>query len=80
MGEHLPCKQGVKSSNLSVSIAKKTLCNMYLENRIQKTKNIFFEREIYLKLKYSTRDRKLCKEEYKKIRHPRKTNHIWKHM
>ena len=23
MGEHLPCKQGVKSSNLSVSIAGK---------------------------------------------------------
>ena len=23
MGEHLPCKQGVKSSNLSISIARK---------------------------------------------------------
>ena len=25
LGEHLPCKQGVKSSNLSVSITNKTL-------------------------------------------------------
>ena len=28
LGEHLPCKQGVKSSNLSISI-------LHLENRIQ---------------------------------------------
>ena len=28
LGEHLPCKQGVKSSNLSIS-------TLHLENRIQ---------------------------------------------
>ena len=40
LGEHLPCKQGVKSSNLSVSIESKDSCaktrktkeRMYLEN------------------------------------------------
>ena len=46
MGEHLPCKQGVKSSNLSISIevAKQLLKfevpmhdkRLYLENFIQK--------------------------------------------
>ena len=44
LGEHLPCKQGVKSSNLSISIrpevklqrkAGKRMVMMYLENRIQ---------------------------------------------
>ena len=43
MGEHLPCKQGVKSSNLSISIWLKKfnhLMNMYLENRIWKIQNI----------------------------------------
>ena len=38
MGEHLPCKQGVKSSNLSVSIAMNIInvhCRLYLENFIQ---------------------------------------------
>ena len=38
LGEHLPCKQGVKSSNLSISSCTKTeteLCaSTYLENRI----------------------------------------------
>ena len=39
MGEHLPCKQGVKSSNLSISIVKaKALTNMYLENCIPNEK------------------------------------------
>ena len=38
LGEHLPCKQGVKSSNLSVSIeyeATSSTQTVYLENRIQ---------------------------------------------
>ena len=38
MGEHLPCKQGVKSSNLSVSIVdviKLLQSTLYLENFIQ---------------------------------------------
>ena len=36
LGEHLPCKQGVKSSNLSVSTDEGTnqKKNPYLENRI----------------------------------------------
>ena len=34
LGEHLPCKQGVKSSNLSISTGSKEP-SMYLENRIQ---------------------------------------------
>ena len=38
MGEHLPCKQGVKSSNLSISICagrqKPERTATYLENRI----------------------------------------------
>ena len=38
LGEHLPCKQGVKSSNLSISIGgKKSPPHTYLENRILKT-------------------------------------------
>ena len=39
MGEHLPCKQGVKSSNLSVSIVdviKLLQSTLYLENCIQR--------------------------------------------
>ena len=38
LGEHLPCKQGVKSSNLSVSITvqgKRLHGGLYLENFIQ---------------------------------------------
>ena len=36
LGEHLPCKQGVKSSNLSVSIRDDKSRTLYLENFIQK--------------------------------------------
>ena len=38
LGEHLPCKQGVESSNLSVSIVdviKQLQSTVYLENFIQ---------------------------------------------
>ena len=38
LGEHLPCKQGVESSNLSVSIVdviKLLQSTLYLENFIQ---------------------------------------------
>ncbi len=34
MGEHLPCKQGVESSNLFISIGSKICRNLYLENCI----------------------------------------------
>ena len=41
LGEHLPCKQGVKSSNLSVSThLRKRGCALYLENRILKNLEI----------------------------------------
>ena len=36
LGEHLPCKQGVESSNLLVSIRQKYLASMYLENFTQR--------------------------------------------
>ena len=35
LGEHLPCKQGVESSNLFISIQYFRILNMYLENFIQ---------------------------------------------
>ena len=34
LGEHLPCKQGVKSSNLSISTWQKRLPKSHLENCI----------------------------------------------
>ena len=42
LGEHLPCKQGVKSSNLSISINIYFLYifTLNLENRIQKNLKI----------------------------------------
>ena len=43
MGEHLPCKQGVMSSNLTISIAEsKSLRHTYLENRILNQERIFY--------------------------------------
>ena len=46
MGEHLPCKQGVKSSNLSISIGYTGKCiRMHLENCILETKK-YKKREI----------------------------------
>ena len=33
MGEHLPCKQGVKSSNLSISIRTKAMRRAKIEKR-----------------------------------------------
>ena len=37
LGEHLPCKQGVKGSNPSISIECECI-QMYLENCIQKNR------------------------------------------
>ena len=45
LGEHLPCKQGVESSNLLVSIGagrKRRKESLYLENRI--LKNLKYQR------------------------------------
>lgn len=36
LGEHLPCKQGVKSSNLSISSRTVFRAHTYLENHILK--------------------------------------------
>ena len=36
LGEHLPCKQGVKSSNLSVSSRQREAGRVYLEKSIQR--------------------------------------------
>ena len=33
MGEHLPCKQGVKSSNLSISINPRSVLNIHCLKR-----------------------------------------------
>ena len=52
MGEHLPCKQGVKSSNLSISIGG-TAAAVYLENRIYE----------YPEITINVRDRKKTSEE-----------------
>ena len=47
LGEHLPCKQGVKSSNLSISIGLLgDHHRMYLENRIQKLISRVKDREL----------------------------------
>ena len=47
MGEHLPCKQGVMSSNLTISIQfiKTDELYLYLENRI--LRNILIQDIIY---------------------------------
>ena len=47
LGEHLPCKQGVKSSNLSISTWVRTSrIRMYLENCIQKKDTISLTQKI----------------------------------
>ena len=57
LGEHLPCKQGVKSSNLSISIwdFKTRIPITYLENHILNKLNLKY-------LRYKT------SEAYRKIR------------
>ena len=35
LGEHLPCKQGVKSSNLSISICTKAMSHARLRHRFR---------------------------------------------
>ena len=57
LGEHLPCKQGVKSSNLSVSIIGKwniVYREMYFENFIQNDKMIkyLFDQDIVITVKF----------------------------
>ena len=47
MGEHLPCKQGVKGSNPFISTACVNMQLLYLENRIQnqKTRNTTMKKQ-----------------------------------
>ena len=56
LGEHLPCKQGVKSSNLSVSTCDQSEIDhsMYLENFIQNDKMIkyLFDQDIVITVKF----------------------------
>ena len=42
LGEHLPCKQGVMSSNLTISTRYESTASMYLENRILKISRLSF--------------------------------------
>ena len=51
LGEHLPCKQGVKSSNLSVSIRAQECLELYLEKFTQKK-----EKTLREKLKETSKD------------------------
>ena len=49
LGEHLPCKQGVESSNLLVSISGgKEAAEPYLENRIPRDENPKQKRSYYV--------------------------------
>ena len=41
MGEHLPCKQGVKGSNPFISTEQATVQYLFLENRIPNNIKIF---------------------------------------
>ena len=56
LGEHLPCKQGVKSSNLSVSTRDQSEIDhgMYFENFIQNDKMIkyLFDQDIVITVKF----------------------------
>ena len=54
LGEHLPCKQGVKSSNLSVSTGSwKQEQKLYLENRILKNLKVSTPKAKYFWCKIS---------------------------
>ena len=55
LGEHLPCKQGVMSSNLTISTRKRKFPASYLENCILNKLNLKY-------LRYKT------SEAYRKIR------------
>ena len=66
MGEHLPCKQGVKSSNLSISI-----CRRY-GGRRWKTAGIRLYLENSIQIKQST-ESKISKKRKARKRAPEKT-------
>ena len=46
MGEHLPCKQGVKGSNPFISSVRTVGRYLFLENRIPNNIKIFCDEEI----------------------------------
>ena len=66
LGEHLPCKQGVKSSNLSISIHQRNL--------MQKLGSVKTETICTLKTSYRFDDKKNQKIQLLISRHPRNTN------
>ena len=59
LGEHLPCKQGVKSSNLSVSIRMHVhpQAMLHLEKSIQTERDFLFD-EMQRKTEEAERERK----------------------
>ena len=68
MGEHLPCKQGVESSNLLVSIAEaerelEAAAGLYLENRILKN-NLKYQNDDKTSEKRNTRTTGLSMQRY----------------
>ena len=67
LGEHLPCKQGVKSSNLSISIHQRNL--MQKLGSVMNTETI-----CTLKTSYRFDDKKNQKIQLLISRHPRNTN------
>ena len=70
LGEHLPCKQGVKSSNLSISTRgmKRYFRKMYLENFIQisqRFSNLNTQIQIKTSEKCNKQTTVLCLKEHK---------------
>ena len=68
LGEHLPCKQGVESSNLLVSIAEaerelEAAAGLYLENRILKN-NLKYQNDDKTSEKRNTRTTGLSMQRY----------------
>ena len=56
MGEHLPCKQGVMSSNLTISIRFRKKPTRYIENCISKVNDNSSEMMIVRHPNYSNKN------------------------
>ena len=68
LGEHLPCKQGVESSNLLVStiamvLFVATIFRTYLENRILKIQDKDISSKFALQMNYAYRHPRSVTEE-----------------
>ena len=73
LGEHLPCKQGVKSSNLSISIRNLVIKfrDTYLENRILKRNELNIQLNIKTSEAMWSSDRSCGKQYNKFCKQPR---------